>query len=180
MSNLKTSLLTIAILLLLFATVFSCKKIICCPSPQPATYCSFQSNVLSLRYDSCYYVLPTAFTPNGDGTNDILRGHSNNVAGTYSFTVVDASNNTIFTTTDLYASWNGNITSAPIYDNYIVRLHVEFADGKKIDTCCNIHLSIYNRSTGCIPVDTTTMSFEDQFDPSTWTLKYKTNENVCK
>jgi gliding motility-associated-like protein len=51
--------------------------------------------------------VPNAFTPNGDGTNDILRAIPVGIKLFNSFTVYDRYGYTIFNTTSAYNGWDG-------------------------------------------------------------------------
>lgn len=54
--------------------------------------------------------VPTAFTPNGDGTNDVLKAIPVGIKTLNNFTVFDRYGHTVFTTTNAYQGWDGSIS----------------------------------------------------------------------
>ncbi|NVO85906.1 T9SS type B sorting domain-containing protein [Hymenobacter terrestris] len=56
-------------------------------------------------------VLPTAFTPNGDGLNDVLE-LKGRFLDNFRFTIIDRNGQTVFQTTDRTRSWDGRIKGA--------------------------------------------------------------------
>ncbi|WP_190242575.1 T9SS type B sorting domain-containing protein [Hymenobacter lapidiphilus] len=56
-------------------------------------------------------VLPTAFTPNGDGLNDVLE-LKGRFLDSFRFTIIDRNGQTVFQTTDRTRSWDGRIKGA--------------------------------------------------------------------
>lgn len=63
---------------------------------------------ISVFKGSAIYV-PTAFTPNKDGLNDILKPYYIGIKTLYYFTIFDRWGKKIFSTTDMSKGWNGNI-----------------------------------------------------------------------
>ncbi|PWV56208.1 gliding motility-associated C-terminal domain-containing protein [Chitinophaga sp. S165] len=57
--------------------------------------------------DSIKVVSPTAFSPNGDGRNDVFKPKGIGVASYTLFTVMDRWGNVVFTTKDIEAGWDG-------------------------------------------------------------------------
>lgn len=56
-------------------------------------------------------ILPTAFTPNGDGLNDVLE-LKGRFLDRFRFTIIDRNGQTVFQTTDRTRSWDGRIKGA--------------------------------------------------------------------
>ncbi|SDY89205.1 T9SS type B sorting domain-containing protein [Hymenobacter psychrophilus] len=56
-------------------------------------------------------VLPTAFTPNGDGLNDVLE-LKGRFLDSFRFTIIDRNGQTVFETTDRTRGWDGRIKGA--------------------------------------------------------------------
>jgi gliding motility-associated-like protein len=56
--------------------------------------------------------VPNAFTPNGDGTNDLLKAIPVGIKTFNSFTVFDRYGHTIFTSKNAYQGWDGTINGA--------------------------------------------------------------------
>ena len=57
--------------------------------------------------------MPTAFTPNGDGLNDLFRIPIGIIVKLYQLVIYNRWGEKIFTSTDLYKGWNGYINSMP-------------------------------------------------------------------
>ena len=49
--------------------------------------------------------MPTAFTPNDDGLNDVIKRYTQNVSS-INFVVYDGNNNVVFSTTQINQSWS--------------------------------------------------------------------------
>ena len=68
--------------------------------------------------DSCQTVLyvPSCFTPNGDGINDVFFAKGNNV---YSFTleIYNSWGNMIFFTNNIFSSWDGTLNGNNVIDD---------------------------------------------------------------
>ncbi|MFN8287669.1 MAG: gliding motility-associated C-terminal domain-containing protein [Chitinophagales bacterium] len=63
--------------------------------------------------DECQLHMPTAFSPNSDGVNDVYRGVSRCGAQRYHLQVYNRWGNLLFETTDVSQGWNGIYKSAP-------------------------------------------------------------------
>lgn len=73
--------------------------------------CSLDMKEFNVTYDRCpcaVYV-PTAFTPNGDGLNDVFKPATQCYAKQYKFTVFNRFGQVIFTSTDPQKGWDGFI-----------------------------------------------------------------------
>jgi gliding motility-associated-like protein len=55
------------------------------------------------------YFIPNAFTPNGDGVNDLFRVRSGEVPKSFNITVFNRYGGKIFETADIHAGWDGTI-----------------------------------------------------------------------
>ena len=74
--------------------------------------------------DACCTVLfPTAFTPNGDGVNDVYRPILNGYHNFHEFRIVNRWGQTVFESANTYPSWNGSFNGVPqdmgVYYYYI-------------------------------------------------------------
>jgi len=99
-------------------------------------------NVESPCSDNFY--LPNAFSPNGDGENDVLKIYPPDIARCikeYTFTIYDRWGEIVFTTINPTASWDG-MQNGKIMDTQVVvyYLHVIFIDGKEVNKKGNISL----------------------------------------
>ena len=76
--------------------------------------CGNAEDTMIARYDNCNIWIPTAFTPNGDGRNDIIR-----VLGTlshftdFSFGIYNRFGQRVFYTTDIFTGWDGKFNNVP-------------------------------------------------------------------
>ena len=57
----------------------------------------------------CKAVVPNAFSPNGDGKNDVLRVLPISVVSSVKFSIYDRWGKNVFTTNDLLQSWDGKL-----------------------------------------------------------------------
>ena len=71
--------------------------------------------------------IPNAFTPNGDGTNDVFLPKGTQVFN-YKLNIYNRWGQSIFESTDLSRGWTGNEASA---DTYFYTIYYENSDGSK-------------------------------------------------
>ena len=64
-------------------------------------------------YSNCYLAVPTAFTPNGDGRNDVFRVLNAVKAEDLELTVFNRWGQLVFRTKDWKQGWDGRINGAP-------------------------------------------------------------------
>jgi gliding motility-associated-like protein len=57
----------------------------------------------------CKALVPNAFSPNGDGKNDVLRVLPISVVSSVKFSIYDRWGKNVFTTNDLLQSWDGKL-----------------------------------------------------------------------
>nr|WP_262905235.1 gliding motility-associated C-terminal domain-containing protein [Hymenobacter nitidus] len=77
-------------------------------------------------------VLPTAFTPNGDGLNDVLEVKGRFLS-TYTLTVVDRNGQQVFRGTDQTQVWNGRVgNEQPVPGAYVWRFETVDETGKRV------------------------------------------------
>ncbi|WP_188557511.1 T9SS type B sorting domain-containing protein [Hymenobacter glacieicola] len=88
------------------------------------------SNVASVARAVKVFV-PTAFTPNGDGLNDVLE-LKGRYLDTFRFTVVDRNGQQVFQATSRTQTWDGRIGSAPpVPGTYVWRFESQDQTGKR-------------------------------------------------
>jgi gliding motility-associated-like protein len=77
-------------------------------------------------------VMPTAFTPNGDGLNDVLELKGRYLQN-FTFIVVDRNGQEVFRATDRAQTWNGSINGhAPVNAAYVWRFDLQGEDGQPL------------------------------------------------
>ena len=77
-------------------------------------------------------VMPTAFTPNGDGLNDVLELKGRYLQN-FTFIVVDRNGQEVFRTTDRAKTWDGSINGhAPVNAAYVWRFDLQGEDGQSL------------------------------------------------
>ena len=107
--------------------------------------------------------MPTAFTPNGDGLNDLVRPHTQNISS-LEFTVYDETNKIVFSSNTIGESWN---TTAAVNTStqYYFRVQVTTMANHKIGLCGQLF------KLTCLPsgFNKTMFRFEDQLTPDGFT-----------
>ncbi|NVO29996.1 T9SS type B sorting domain-containing protein [Hymenobacter lapidiphilus] len=77
-------------------------------------------------------VLPTAFTPNGDGLNDVLE-LKGRFLDNFRFTIIDRNGQTVFQTTDRTRNWDGRIKgAAPVPGAYVWQFEALDQQGRAV------------------------------------------------
>jgi len=83
--------------------------------------------------NNCFIAVPTAFTPNGDGSNDYLYPLNAYKATNLSFRVYNRNGQLVFETKDWTRKWNGTIKGNPQpVGAYVWMLDYTDAAGKKV------------------------------------------------
>jgi gliding motility-associated-like protein len=134
-------------------------------------------------------VLPNAFTPNGDGKNDLLRLVMSDTAAVRSVTmrVVDAGGSIIFTFSKKTDAWDGYNKNAGKHfppGQYRIDYGIVLHGGGGTDAALSGHTCVRlyaTDSSGCIirQGDPNRDVFEDRIDPAAGTWPYATAENFC-
>jgi gliding motility-associated-like protein len=104
--------------------------------------------------------MPTAFTPNNDGLNDIIRPLTQNITS-LEFTIFDESNNVLFATTTIGEGW-ASTAAVNIFTQYYYRVQATTTANHKIGLCGQLF------KLTCIPGGFTLnmFRFEDQITAS--------------
>lgn len=79
-------------------------------------------------FDSGYFFLPSAFTPNGDGLNDIFSGYGKSIIE-YELSVYKTSGKKIFNTSYLSRGWDGKINGKVKEGKFTYRATVKTTQG---------------------------------------------------
>lgn len=70
--------------------------------------CGTATDTINVSYELCDLWFPSAFTPNGDGKNDIIRPRGSlNLIDDYSLAIYNRWGEQVFQSTDIYAGWDG-------------------------------------------------------------------------
>lgn len=104
--------------------------------------------------DDAKVYMPNAFTPNGDGINDISRPITIKIASIH-FIIYDESNTEIFSTTQLEQGWNGNVNSNSS-GKYYYKIQATTITGHHIGICGDLY------ELKCLPNNILSFFFEDQ------------------
>ena len=139
--------------------------------------------------DSSDFYLPTAFTPNGDGIDDVYRilGNQSDIAR-FLLTIYDTTGTLVFRSTAASRAWDGtDTTTGKLSTKY--KFYVEIAytttGNKSVSAGTFLFLLSTNTSLGCLniaPADSASYEFEDQFNIVTgsgFNPSIASNETFC-
>lgn len=76
--------------------------------------CASSATILVKVYKGPAIYVPSAFTPNGDGANDVLRIVAPGIRSINYFGIYDRWGRQVYRTTDLQSTWDGNVSGAPV------------------------------------------------------------------
>lgn len=83
--------------------------------------CDSHSSILIKRYNGPELYIPTAFTPNGDGLNDVLKVFPVGTKKFHFFSVYDRKGQQLFYTADYNKGWDGTFSGSKMESGvYIV------------------------------------------------------------
>jgi gliding motility-associated-like protein len=84
-------------------------------------------------YKDIGFYVPKAFTPNGDGTNDIFRPIPVSISSIEYFRIYNRFGNKVFETTNVYMGWDGRFNNnKQNTDTYIYIIKGTTLDGKEV------------------------------------------------
>ncbi len=121
--------------------------------------------------DTARIYMPNAFTPNNDGLNDIIRPYTKSVTA-IEFTVYDAANNVLFSTTQPGQGWPG-VTTAPTGTLYYYKIQTTTAENHHLAKCGAF------QNLSCKPVQTVPLFFEDQLTADGFTAPTLDTLYIC-
>ena len=94
--------------------------------------CKASDSVLITAQQCCQVILPSAFTPNGDGTNDVFRMRTDGHHVLQTFRVMNRWGQIIFNTQDEHTGWDGTFNGVP-QDLGTYTYYIKYqCDGKSI------------------------------------------------
>jgi gliding motility-associated-like protein len=76
--------------------------------------CDSHTRILIKRFKGPELYIPSAFTPNADGLNDVLRVFPVGIKSFSSFAVYDRYGQKMFSTTDYNEGWDGRFKGKPV------------------------------------------------------------------
>ncbi len=114
--------------------------------------------------DNARIFMPSAFTSNGDGKNDLIKPTIIN-ATAISFTLYNSSNTIVFSTTQPNQGWAAPAIPTNSYAVYYYKIQITTAANRKIGVCGEV----YNLT--CYPpaIPSANIYFEDQLRPNGFT-----------
>jgi gliding motility-associated-like protein len=117
--------------------------------------------------------LPTAFSPNGDGLNDLIRPITQNISA-IEFTVYDEDKNVVFATNVIGEAWSTTANTNSL-TQYYYRVQATTTANHKIGLCGQL----FNLT--CIPggFPTNMFRFEDQLTPAGFTGVTNESLGIC-
>jgi len=146
------------------------------------------SNVVSIySTDSADIAIPTAFSPNGDGKNDLYRPvipYPNKIKSLF-ITVYNSDGSIAYqsNSSSSRSGWDGFTITGTKNTGYRFNVSVSFtkSTGQKVDTCTYVYL-LRDSGAGClndVAADKAYYIFEDQIDPLSGKARYPTNDILC-
>ncbi len=132
---------------------------------------------LLVKDDTCYCYLPTGFSPDGNGTNDILRPiHKGLNSAGYELIIYNKRQKEIFRTADINTSWDGTDNGKKAKSGqYIATIKGTLSCGRSFDV--NQYVCAYINCV--IPDDEVELQFEDMFDPLNAQSVFASGEAFC-
>jgi len=76
--------------------------------------CASESSILVGVYKGPAIYVPNAFTPNGDGINDVVTLTAPGIRSLTYFRIYDRWGHLVFSTTNPHATWDGTVSGAPV------------------------------------------------------------------
>lgn len=104
--------------------------------------------------DNAKIYMPNAFTPNGDGLNDIVRPVMQNISS-FVFIIYDSNNDIVFTSSTPLQSWSTTV-SQNSFETFYYKIQSTTNNGNHIGACGELY------KLSCLPATAPTIYFEDQ------------------
>lgn len=132
-------------------------------------------------YDTTFYVLPTAFTPNGDGKNDLywIQGIHPPFTG-FTMAIYRTTGSKVIQIKSVDTYWDGRDSLGQMCTDYKYFVKLKYSDGSRlVDTGTYVYMLSGNTCVKRVVADTLKYHFADQFDLSKGSFQYPTNEVFC-
>jgi CHU_C Type IX secretion signal domain len=107
--------------------------------------------------DNARIYMPSAFTSNGDGKNDVIKPTIAN-ATSVSFTLYNSINAIVFTTNQLNQGWTAPAINSNSYAVYYYKIQITTSANRRIGICGEV----YNLTCYPAAIPRTSIYFEDQ------------------
>jgi gliding motility-associated-like protein len=159
--------------------IITCKKSSeSTPPAAPCPTCNFNSIEHTKDGTGLYYFLPTAFTPNGDGINDVFGVISSGLnADSSRISIWNLSGKGVYLG-NINHTWNGNDLSGNKCPagKYTVNVRIWVGSTEVVNTCTCVSILTYKGT--CIYTGGYAYKLPDQLDPAMGFVN-TTNENLC-
>jgi CHU_C Type IX secretion signal domain len=114
--------------------------------------------------DNARIYMPSAFTCNGDGKNDVIKPTITN-ATSISYTLYNSNNGIVFTTNQMNQGWSAPSIPSNSYSVYYYKIQITTSAGRKIGMCGEV----YNLTCYPAAIPSSKIYFEDQLRPNGFT-----------
>jgi hypothetical protein len=114
--------------------------------------------------DNARIYMPSAFTCNGDGKNDVIKPTIIN-ATSISFTLYNSNNGIVFTTNQINQGWSAPSIPSNSYSVYYYKIQVTTSASRKIGICGEV----YNLTCYPAAIPSSKIYFEDELRPNGFT-----------
>lgn len=102
--------------------------------------CIGRDTILVTVINTNSYFIPTGFSPNGDGINDVVQVHGRGIDH-ISLLIFDRVGEKVFETHELESGWDGTLIGVPMNDNvFVYRLEIFYCNGETLKETGNITL----------------------------------------
>jgi len=122
--------------------------------------------------DNAKINMPNAFSPNGDGLNDMIIPNCLNVTS-IDFTIYDQRNTVVFSTSQLNQGWGATLTSSNSSTKYYYKIQAITSANHKIGMCGDLY------KLTCRP-NNTTLYFPDQLTQNGFTNPTSETLPICR
>jgi|GEM_PF-2792278 len=175
----------------IISIAFACFAFTSCKQNKTPTCIDQKCRLMATHPAGSKYLLPTAFTPNGDGRNDVFRilpAAALN-ASSYEIHILDGKGEVIYAMYKDTPPWNGvdSRTGKPCnpgcYDVVFGAVSKTDTDSFSISADGFSYVSLLSgHADGCLDLmclSEHSLTFEDQVDPKTGYRIMPTAENIC-